>query len=240
MDDMVRKLIQERLDELKMTRKALSVAIDCDPGYISQFLVRGTPAELLEPERIKIAAILNVPQEALRGPSTLLQKRKHKKKTMSSRESLVDAASHLPQTDTGALKIIPTDEPSGAKDLPIYGSEQRGEGSLSITEHAVELVIRPNKLLKVEGAYGLIIAGDAMAPALRPRMRAYIHPNDPPRIEDWCLFRSHSDASHGLIREYRGETDAHWKVRQYNPARDYTLRKADWRAPHRVAMVDLP
>lgn len=238
MQDMVRKLIEDRLKELKLTRKQLSLAIDCDAGYISQFLVRGTPAELLEPERLKISKILDLPEEALRGPSTLLPKRKHKKKNMGSRESLVDDTSHLPQISPGPLKILPV-EPSGAIDLPIYSSEPRGEGALSITEHAVEYVARPPKLSKVQDAYGVIVTGDSMSPALRPGATVYIHPYTPPHIGDFCLFRGQPDASHGIIREYRGETETHWKVKQHNPAKDLSLRKADWRC-HRIASVEYP
>lgn len=239
MQDVVRKLIQDRLDELKMRRKELSLAIDRDAGYISQFLVRGTPAELLEPERLKIAEILKLPEEALRGPSTLLPKRKHRKKTMSSRESFIDVAPHLSQIDHGALKIVPVEAP-GAIDMPVYGSEQRGEGSLSITDHAVEWVARPSKLAKVQDAYGIIVHGDSMAPALRSGATAYIHPYTPPHLGDFCLFRAQDDANNGVIREYRGETETHWKVRQYSPAKDTSLRKADWRSPHRIATVEYP
>jgi phage repressor protein C with HTH and peptisase S24 domain len=239
MEDMVRKLIQDRLIELKMTRKELSLAIDRDAGYISQFLVRGNPAELLEPERLKISEILKLPEDALRGPSTLLPKRKHRKKTMGSRESLIDVVSHLPQIDHGTLNVVPVEIP-GAIDLPVYGSEQRGEGILSITDRAVEWVARPSKLLKVQDAYGIIVNGDSMSPALRPGARAYIHPYTPPHLGDFCLFRAQSDVSSGMIREYRGETETHWKVRQYTPARDVSLKKADWRAPHRIASVEYP
>jgi phage repressor protein C with HTH and peptisase S24 domain len=239
MQDMVRKLIEDRLIELKITRKQLSLAIDCDAGYISQYLVRGTPAELLEPERLKIAKILKLPEDSLRGPSTVLPKRKYEKKNMSSRESLVDAASHLPQTDHGTLNIIPV-EPSGAIDLPLYGSEQRGDGALSITEHAVEWVARPPKLSRVKDAYGLIVTGDAMAPALRSGVTVHIHPHTPPHVGDFCLFRTQDDVTHGAIREFRGETETHWKVRQYNPAKDISLKKAEWRPPHRIVGSEYP
>lgn len=237
-EDMVRKLIHDRLIELKMNRQELSVAIGRDKGYISQFLVRGTPGELLEPERIKIADILKLPEDALRGPSTLLPKPERRKKTMISRESLIDVAPHLPQTEHGALKIVPVENP-GAIDLPVYGSEQRGEGILSITDNAIELVARPPRLAKVHDAYGIIVSGDSMSPALRPGATAFIHPYTPPHLGDFCLFRAQGDTSAGMIREYRGETDTHWKVRQYTPARDASLRKADWRV-HRIATVEYP
>jgi phage repressor protein C with HTH and peptisase S24 domain len=36
------------------------------------------------------------------------------------------------------------------------------------------------------------------------------------------------------VKEFRGETETHWKVRQFNPARDFTLKKTDWQICHRV------
>ncbi|WP_247458663.1 hypothetical protein [Bradyrhizobium sp. 2] len=50
------------------------------------------------------------------------------------------------------------------------------------------------------------------------------------------MFRSHAEdgTTHAVIKEYRGETEVVWKVRQYNPPKDFTLKKSEWQIRHRV------
>jgi len=82
----------------------------------------------------------------------------------------------------------------------------------------------------------MIVTGDSMEPAFRPGSIALVNPHLPPGFGDFCLFRSHADdgTAHAAIKEYRGETDVVWKVRQYNPPKDFTLKKAEWQIRHRV------
>lgn len=237
---MVRKLIQDRLDELGMSRKELSVAIERDGGYISQFLVRGVPAELHERERLKVAEVLKVPEDELRGPSVPLKKRTYVK-SVTARESLVDAPSRATLNELGAptlnqKKIIPGAELYANMDLPVFGTAQGGEGSLVITDRPVDYVARPSVLLRVADGYGMIVDGDSMYPAHKPGSTALINPHLPPRPEDVCVFRSDDGAGsvHIKIKEYRGQTETHWKVRQYNPMQDSTLKKSQWQTCHRV------
>lgn len=237
---MVRKLIQERLAELGITRKELSIAIDCDAGYISQFLVRGVPAVLLEPERIKIAEILKISPDALRGPSAVLPKRRYEKKSTPTRESLIDPM--LPQTphlsEREPKKIMPGAELFGPRsDLPVFGTAQGGSGgALIVSDSAVDWVARPAVLLRVEDGYGMIVTGDSMSPEHKEGSIALVNPHLPPRIGDSCIFRSHADdgTNMALIKEYRGQTEHAWKVRQHNPPKDFTLKKSDWQIVHRA------
>jgi phage repressor protein C with HTH and peptisase S24 domain len=82
----------------------------------------------------------------------------------------------------------------------------------------------------------MIVTGDSMDPALRSGSVALINPHLPPGLGDFCLFRSHDEdgTTHAVIKEYRGETEVVWKVRQYNPPKDFTLKKSEWQIRHRV------
>jgi phage repressor protein C with HTH and peptisase S24 domain len=240
-NDMVRKLIQDRLAELEMSRKELSLAIGCDGGYISQFLVRGVPRELHEPERLKIAEILKVPEEKLRGPSSPLPKRTYVKNEDTARESLIDIKP--PPNDTVGeappnqkQQFIQSAQLYVNMDLPVYGTAQGGEGSLVISDRPVDYVTRPSVLARVQDGYGMIVDGDSMYPALKAGWIALINPHLPPRSEDICIFRWHAQDGtvNAMVKEYRGQTETHWKVRQHNPARDFTLKKSQWQICHRV------
>lgn len=120
-------------------------------------------------------------------------------------------------------------------DLPVYGTVQGGEGALIISDGPVDYVARPSVLLRVQDGYGMIVAGDSMYP-LKAGATALVNPHLPPRNEDICVFRCHADdgSVHAMIKEYRGQTDTHWKVRQYNPPKDFALKKTQWQVCHRV------
>lgn len=236
--DVVRKLILERLQELGLGMAEASLQIGRNETYLQQFLRRGSPRELHERERILLAEILKVPEDELRGPSSPLPKRSYARRDVGSRESLVDPATRSPQKDVGAPRsVIPSAELFGGMDLPVFGTAQGGDGDLIITDRPVDYVARPSVLLRVTDGYGMIVTGDSMDPVVKSGSTALVNPHLPPRVADLCLFRSRSDdgAAHAAVKEYRGETETHWKVRQYNPAKDFTLKKSEWQdRPQRI------
>lgn len=231
---MVRKLIQDRLAELKITRKQLSVAIDCDPGYISQFLVRGVPVELHEPERIKIAEILKISPDALRGPSALLPKRNYVKSSETVSHSPRNAG--MPDAVRNLIDLpVPAPSLFGAADLPVFGTAQGGQGgSLIMTNEAVDYVVRPAPLLRVKDGYGMIVSGDSMSPQFESGSTALVNPHLPPRNGDTCVFRNHQDDGtvFAVIKKLRRFNDETWFVSQFNPAKDFTLKRSDWQICH--------
>jgi phage repressor protein C with HTH and peptisase S24 domain len=234
--DLVRKLILERLQELGLNMAEVSGRLGRNETYLQQFLKRGSPRELHERDRIRLAEILSVAEDQLRGPSSTLPKREYVKVTPSPRESLVAGSSRRSENQQPTPDYIPGAQLVGDKDLPVFGTAQGGSGALIVTSEPVDWVVRPDPLLRVRDGYGMIITGDSMDPALKSGSIALINPHLPPRVGDFCLFRNHADdgTAHAAIKEYRGETDAAWKVRQYNPPKDFTLKKSEWQVRHLV------
>lgn len=235
--DLVRKLISDKLLDLGLSRKEVSFLMGRNETYLQQFLTKGSPRELPERERVKLAEILKVPEDDLRGPSSPVPKRSYVKHSTPSRESVIDSGSRLPHLDErGTSKLIAGSELYAGLDLPVFGTAQAGGGALIISERAVDWVARPSVLLRVEDGYGMIVTGDSMDPAIKSGATALINPHLPPRVGDLCLFRNHADdgAVHAVIKEYRGETESTWRVRQYNAAKDFTLKKSDWQIVHRI------
>jgi phage repressor protein C with HTH and peptisase S24 domain len=70
-----------------------------------------------------------------------------------------------------------------------------------------------------------------MSPAYEQGDIALIHPGLPPRRgADVILSRPEPDGTrHVLIKQLIGWDDANWKVRQYNPPKEFDLPKAEWR-----------
>lgn len=236
---MVRKLILEKLQELGLNMAEVSDQLGRNETYLQQFLKRGSPRELHERDRIRLAEILKISEDQLRGPSSILPKREYVKVMPQARESLIAGSSYrstVPENQQPPVDVIPGAQLVGDRDLPVFGTAQGGSGALIVTNEPVDWVVRPDPLLRVKDGYGMIITGDSMDPAIKSGSIALINPHLPPRPGDLCLFRSLADdgTAHAAIKEYRGESDSVWKVRQYNPAKDFSLKKSEWQIRHRV------
>lgn len=237
--DLVRKLILERLQELGLGMAEVSTLLDRNETYLQQFLKRGSPRELHERDRIRLAGILKVSEDQLRGPSSTLPKREYIKVNPSLRESLIADPSNrskLPENQQTGPELVPGSLLVGERDLPVFGTAQGGSGALIVTGEPVDWVVRPAPLLRVRDGYGMIITGDSMDPVLKSGSTALINPHLPPRLGDLCLFRNHAEdgATRVAVKEFRGETDTVWKVRQYNPPKDFSFKKSDWQVRHRI------
>lgn len=129
---------------------------------------------------------------------------------------------------------IPGADLVGARDLPLYATVEAGEGAVVMSSDPVDEVRRPAPLATVKGAYGVIVSGESMVPALRPGDTALIHPHLPPKVEDICLFISEKNGEFvATIKEYVGQTKEHWKVKRYKPEeKEFTLRKSEWQTCH--------
>lgn len=237
--DMVRKLILEKLAERGLSMKDASLKMARAHSYLYQFLKRGIPPELKERDRINLAAILDVPEDELRGPSSPLPKRSYEKKAAGSRESLIDQTSHLPQSQPASpMRVVPNSDLFGTVvDLPVFGTAQGGQdGALIVSELAVDWVARPTVLLRVRDGYGMIVSGDSMSPEHKAGSIALVNPHLPARVGDSCIFRNRAEdgTSMAMIKEYRGQTETHWKVRQHTPPKDFQIKKSDWQVVHRT------
>lgn len=234
--DAVRKLILDKLLELGLTMSEASITIGKNHAYLQQFLKRGVPAQLGEEERARLSGLLQVPETALRGTSAPLPKREYVK-LPSSVDSNPQPLTNMSETPHNSL-----DNPTLHKslfgernDLPVFGTAQGGaSGALIVTNEAVDFVVRPAPLLRVRDGYGIIVAGDSMSPKFENGAIALVNPHLPQKNLDYCVFRKHEDDGTVLIMIKRlvRYNDAAWFVRQFNPLRDFSLKRSEWQVCH--------
>jgi hypothetical protein len=175
--DVVRKLILDKLQELDLNMAEVSKRLGRNETYLQQFLKRGSPRELHERDRIRLAEILSVSEEQLRGPSSTLPKREYVKANQTTRESLIAEPSRRPRVTENQQPMsdfIPASQLVGDRDLPVFGTAQGGSGALIVSNEPVDWVVRPDPLLRVKDGYGMIVTGDSMDPALRARDRSHL------------------------------------------------------------------
>ncbi len=123
------------------------------------------------------------------------------------------------------------------RDLPVYGAAQGGTGgAMLISTDTMQWLARPEPLLTVRGGYGVYVVGESMSPAYEQGDIALVHPALPPRRgADVILIRHDADdGRHVLIKRLVGWTEDSWRVRQYNPPRDFDLPRAEWREAHAI------
>lgn len=234
--DLVRKLILDRLSELDLKMSEASLRIGKNHAYLQQFLKRGIPAQLPEEVRTALAELLRVPEDRLRGTSAKLPKREYVK-TNTENESLVAPSSRagtVPHNQQNVPGATPGSQLFGERDLPVFGTAQGGEGSILLTNEAVDWVLRPSSLLRVKDGYGIIVTGDSMSPEHKPGSTALVNPHLPPRAGDSCIFRNHADDGTVkiCIKELVRQTGDAWHVKQHNPPKTITLKKSEWQVCH--------
>ena len=205
--DAPRKLMVETLARRPdLDLKNLSLAIGHNHAYLQQYLMRGSPRELPEGVRHALAPLLGISPDDLRSTA--------------------------PPAGSG-----PAGEPRGGgsmranhADLPVYASAEAGGGAIIITNEPIDFVRRPEPLLSVRDGYGCYVIGDSMSPAYEQGDLLLVHPGRPVRPGDDCVFvRDQGDGSlQGLVKRLLRITAEKWRVRQFNPAKDFDLDRGQW------------
>lgn len=203
--DAPRKLLVDTLSRRPdLDLKNLSLVIGRNHAYLQQYLMRGSPRELPEAVRHGLAPLLGVSPDDLRSSAAL------------TGGPVGDARGSALRAD--------------GDDLPVYASAEGGDGALVITNEPVDYVRRPEPLISVRDSYGCYVIGESMSPAYEQGDLLLIHPNRPVRSGDDCVFvRDPGDGSqHALVKRLLRISPEKWRVRQFNPAKDFDLDRGQW------------
>lgn len=155
-----RRRLRERAEEMRYSLRELSLLIERNATYLTQYLNKGSPRELTERDRQRLGFLLKLtPQE------------------------LADGAGG--ETAAAPVRVEPPPSiPPAAVDgqgVPVLSVALVGDAVGRIpVEQAVESVERPRALDGVRNAFAVRITGNAFFPALRPGDLAFVHPNIPP------------------------------------------------------------
>jgi SOS-response transcriptional repressor LexA len=212
--DAARKLLVDTLARRPdLDLKNLSLTIGRNHAYLQQYLMRGSPRELPEAARHGLAPLLGVSPDELRSNV----------RPMGGRiDGELRGAGPLRAADRG--------------DLPVYASAEGGAGVIVITSEPMDFIRRPEPLLSVRDSYACYVIGDSMSPAFEHGDLLLVHPGRPARPGDDCAFiRDQGDGTQqALIKRLLRSTAEKWRVRQFNPAKDFDLDRGQW---HKVQLI---
>jgi len=213
--------IKDRRTEMSLSQAALAKTV----GMSQQGIVSIETGAVARPKKLpEIAAALGLDLRDLLDPSTASEGRAAE--STKRREAL------------GAFRpeITPGSELVGDRTFPIYGSAMGGNGQLIVDAHPIEFVKWPSILEGVRDSYGVRVVGDSMEPAYWQGDMALVHPHLPPeRDTDVILFDAPPDGpTEAVIKRLVGYSATEWRLKQYNPPKEWTEYRVDWPVCHRV------
>jgi phage repressor protein C with HTH and peptisase S24 domain len=222
----VRKLIDDAITARGGDYKAASVAIGRGETYIQQYLRYGTPRELGERDRKRLAAFLQIDESNLliedNQPDISINKEMPRQPYPSKME--------FNRFRSGLPEI-------GRKDLPIRGTATGGtKGGFLMVNDVVDYAYRPAALADAKNAYGILIRGSSMEPRWMPGEAAYVSPDKPYKAGDFVLVQLEpvEGEIEGLIKQLVKIDDNHVTLRQFNPEKTFRIARSDVKEIHRI------
>jgi phage repressor protein C with HTH and peptisase S24 domain len=218
--------------QAELARRVTRAGYSITQGGIAQIERRGDT----EPKSIVQLA------QALGLSVTWLQSNRGDRLTLSMGEE--DGQSVLPQSGgKRRRKGDPTSasaalRPIGrAAPLQVFASAQGGsEGAMVLSSEPVSWIPRDPRLEGINDAYGCFVSGDSMEPAYERGNLLLVNPSAAVEPGDDCVFvRETADGTrYVLIKRLVRRNEASWTVKQFNPARTYTLQRREWQKAHLV------
>jgi len=123
-------------------------------------------------------------------------------------------------------------ETDGGGDIPVWSAVAAGddEGSIILSDAPIAWVRRSDRLMGVANPFAFHIVGDSMLERFTPGDQVVVNPAMPLSAGADCVFiQTGEDGTfRGLVKRLlRANADC-WRVRQFNPPRDYELSRRKW------------
>lgn len=120
-------------------------------------------------------------------------------------------------------------------DVPLYASAEGGQGALLIERDSIGTVKRPPLLQGVKDGYAIYLVGESMSPEFEPGDILMVNPRLPVLANTSCVFYARSeDEPRAMVKRFLSATEEEWRVRQFNPAKDFSLDRSEWETRHRI------
>ena len=162
-----RRLLRQRAEEMRYSLRELSLLIERNATYLTQYVNKGSPRELTERARQRLAFVLKVtPQDLSDTPAG---------QTAATAPAKVEAPRPTPAAPPAAF----------GPGVPVLSVALVGDAMGRIpADQAVEMLERPRAVDGVRNAFAVRVSSNAFYPAFRPGDIAFVHPNIPPLAGD--------------------------------------------------------
>lgn len=218
--------IDRRLRELGLTDRAAS-------------LRAGSPDTIRSVRRqLKDGRQSGISTETLARLAPVLETTPEWLLSATGQETVAPAAETAPEGQQEAIQpnLRPLPEIMGARDLPVYAAVEGGRGHMVVSTEPIDLVPRPWYMREVRDGYAVLVVGESMAPAFEPGQMAIVNPRLPPQRDADVILVSgeHEGEFTASIKRLLNWSASEWKLRQFNPKRDFALSRKEWPKALRV------
>ena len=212
-----------------------SVRIGRNASYLQQFLKRGVPEQLRESDRARLAELLKIDEQDLRGVSAPLPTRTYRNNNNHVQHNPRNHSA-VSNSEQNFLDVRRPPVIMLARDLPVYGSKDNSDGTFVISSRVVDRTSRPDYLANVEDAYAILVSGDSMDPEIKHGSMAIVNPHLPVHNGDTCAFRRKNDdgTETVTIKQLIRSNEKTWFVHQHNPKRDSEMKRSEWTVCHPI------
>jgi phage repressor protein C with HTH and peptisase S24 domain len=120
---------------------------------------------------------------------------------------------------------------AGRPDVPVWASAEAGQdGAMVLVNDPIDYIRRSERMQGVKNPFAFYVIGTSMSPAIEHGDQVVVNPVVPVRPGADCVFL-HEDgngAMLALVKRLLRQSAEHWRVRQFNPPRDFDLSKKKW------------
>lgn len=166
------------------------------------------------------------PVAAFKGPDEL-----EEALGMSRSRTVETPSPELSPNPPPSTRMVQVRQTEGPPDVPVWASAEGGmDGAIILTPDPVDYVRRSERMLTVKEPFAFVVKGGSMSPAVEDGDTVVLNPALHPRIGNDCVFiQDRGDGTFlALVKRVVRVNADHWKVRQFDPARDFDLPRKKW------------
>ncbi|MBS0522252.1 MAG: helix-turn-helix domain-containing protein [Proteobacteria bacterium] len=132
---------------------------------------------------------------------------------------------------TPAAVMSPVPTPPGRPDIPVWASAEAGsDGAMVLVNDPIDWIRRSERMQGVQKPFAFYVIGSSMSPAIEHGDQVVVNPSLLPMVgKDHVFLQTQEDGTIlALVKRLLRVGATAWKVRQYNPPRDFELAKSKW------------
>ena len=145
----------------------------------------------------------------------------------------------------GYLKAVPPDNDSPLSqaiqplpnlsgeraEVPVWASAEAGsDGAMVLVSEPIDYIRRSERMQGVRNPFAFYVIGSSMSPAIEHGDQVVVNPSLLPSVgKDHVFLQTQEDGTIlALVKRLLRVGATSWKVRQFNPPKDFDLPKSKW------------
>ena len=153
---------------------------------------------------------------------------------LAANDTSLENIAQYPQAQVSYPPPVP-----GKPDIPLWASAAAGdEGAMVLVPDPIDYLRRSERMLSVRNPFAFNIIGSSMSPAIDHGDQVIINPSIVARSGHNCVFiHEGPEGMLALVKQFVRQGSDHWKVRQFNPAREFDISRRKWGRVHPIAEI---